>query len=89
MSRPDDVRRQALEQRIRLARQDIDDLQQQVDDGEMDEATAVELEARYRQDLEAAREELNSLPKPAKQPWPKPPRFQVDHKEHQARSRSF
>ena len=64
MTDRDLTRRRALEERIRLAEQDIADLQQQVDDGELDEATAATLEARYRGDLEAARKALAGLPKP-------------------------
>jgi tetratricopeptide (TPR) repeat protein len=63
----DDIRRSALEERIRLAQQDIEDLQRQVDDGELDEDTAADLEARYRSDLESAEDALKGMPQ-AKKP---------------------
>ncbi len=76
MSDPqDDIRRRALEERVRLAEQDIVDLQQQVDDGEMDEATAASLESRYRADLDDARNVLAGMPKP--KPAPQPSRAPV------------
>ena len=64
MSRADEIRRAALEERIRLAEQDLSDLAVQAADGELDPATAAGLESRYRADLEAAREELRGLPGP-------------------------
>ncbi|MCB2222997.1 MAG: tetratricopeptide repeat protein [Actinobacteria bacterium] len=69
----DEIRRSALEQRIRIAQQDLADLQAQVDDGELDEAAASELEARYRRDLEEARSALAALPKPVAKAKPKGP----------------
>jgi tetratricopeptide (TPR) repeat protein len=51
-----------VEQRIRIATQDLEDLARQVEDGEIDQATADDLAARYRRDLDAARTELEALP---------------------------
>lgn len=68
MTDRDLTKRRALEERVRLAEQDIADLQRQVDDGELDEATAASLEARYRTDLEAARETIAAMPKPKAAP---------------------
>ncbi len=58
-----------------LARTDLDELAQQVDDGEIDEATATELRAGYESELAAAEAELAKLgtPPAAKQPVAKPP----------------
>jgi len=68
MSGKDEIRRRALQERIRLAEQDISDLRQQVDDGELDETTAASLEDRYRTDLDALRKSLAGMPKPKKAP---------------------
>ena len=68
MTGRDNVRRRALEERVRLAERDIADLRQQVDEGEIDEATAASLEERYRSELDAARKSLSGLPKPQGKP---------------------
>jgi len=68
MTDRESIRRRALEDRVRLAEQDIADLQQQVDDGEIDEETAASLEERYRSDLDDARTGLAGMPKPVKAP---------------------
>ncbi|MBU1226886.1 MAG: tetratricopeptide repeat protein [Actinobacteria bacterium] len=66
MTDSDDIRRRALEERARLAQQDIEDLRRQVDEGELEEADAAALEERYRSDLDAARTSLAGMPKPRK-----------------------
>lgn len=70
MTEKDDIRRSALAERIRLAEQDIADLGQQVEDGELDEDTALSLEERYRADLDKAKAELKGMPKPKKKAAP-------------------
>jgi len=56
--------RSAFEQRREHALRDLEELAQQVEDGEIAEAEAAVLEARYRKDLEAAESRLGSMPKP-------------------------
>jgi cytochrome c-type biogenesis protein CcmH/NrfG len=67
-----EIRRSALEQRIRIAEQDLEDLARQVEEGEIDDEAAAGLEEGYRAELEAARAELGELPAPRKRPTPKP-----------------
>ena len=64
-------RRAALEERIRLAEQDLADLAVQIEEGELAETDAVRLENRYQADLDAARTALNSLPRGEKAPAPR------------------
>jgi tetratricopeptide (TPR) repeat protein len=68
------IRRSAVEQRIRIAEQDLDDLRRQVEEDEIDEETAAGLEARYRDDLSAARAELAELPAPRRKRAPAEPK---------------
>ena len=62
MSKDAGSRRAALEERIRLAEQDLADLAIQVGEGELAQADAAHLENRYRTDLDAALTALNALP---------------------------
>lgn len=64
----DGVGRDALEERRRHALRDLEELAQQVDDGEIDEAEAARLEARYRADLEEVERTLATLPSAPKRP---------------------
>jgi tetratricopeptide (TPR) repeat protein len=61
-----DALRSALEERIRHARRDLEELERQVEEGEIDEDAASELRARYRADLAAAEQSLEGLPEPAR-----------------------
>jgi tetratricopeptide (TPR) repeat protein len=60
--RETDRRRAALEDRVRHAERDLEELARQVEDGEIDEETAARLEDRYRADLDAAEASLGELP---------------------------
>ena len=64
MSKPtrSDAGREALEQRRAHALRDLEELAQQVDDGEIPEEDAAVLEARYRKDLEEVERRLGSMP---------------------------
>jgi tetratricopeptide (TPR) repeat protein len=59
-----DRRREAVEQRLRHARRDLEELTTQLDDGEIDEATASRLRARYESDVAEAEAQLASMPTP-------------------------
>jgi tetratricopeptide (TPR) repeat protein len=59
--KPDPARR-ALEERRRYALRDLEELEQQVAEGELDEETAADLEARYRRELQEAEDGLAALP---------------------------
>jgi tetratricopeptide (TPR) repeat protein len=62
VSRPPEDLRAALEERRRHAQRDLDELAEQVEMGDIDEASARELEAGYRAELEAVEERLSALP---------------------------
>jgi len=72
MSKSTEARRAALEERIRLAEQDLADLANQIDDGELDADDAVELEERYQADLADARKAMTAMPTREKAPAVKP-----------------
>ncbi|NOY56885.1 MAG: tetratricopeptide repeat protein [Actinobacteria bacterium] len=60
-SRSGEIRARLTERRDLIAR-DIQELAEQVDAGEIDEATAQDLRARYEQDLAEAQAQLDELP---------------------------
>jgi len=68
MSKSAGARRAALEERIRLAEQDLADLAVQIEDGELDEDDATGLEERYQADLADARKAMTAMPKRDKAP---------------------
>lgn len=65
MSGRPDPRRGALEERARHARRDLEELRQQIADGEIDPEAAAELRTRYESDLAIAEAELTELPQAA------------------------
>jgi tetratricopeptide (TPR) repeat protein len=66
-----DRRREAVEERLRHARRDLAELMAQLEEGEIDEATATRLRARYEADVTEAEAELASMPGPERAPAPK------------------
>jgi tetratricopeptide (TPR) repeat protein len=58
----------ALEERRRAVLRDLEELSQQVVDGEIDEASAARLEARYRAELDEVEQSLASRPAPLSRP---------------------
>ena len=70
MNGPSDAARNAMEARRDHARRDLEEIAQQVEDGEIDAGTAATLEAGYRADLEKAEAALAEMPAPEKKRTP-------------------
>lgn len=56
------IDRRRLEERVAIARRDLDELTEQVEAGEIDEATAEALRGSYQSELDEAQDALGALP---------------------------